>query len=215
MRFEDGIGRCHSFSDLLLFVSVSTLSRSMAVSTISAILLAAEGMPYIGEPVSQRSHALQAAQLASLAGADEETVAAALLHDIGHLPLPLAAGEEAPNQMGEFGVAHHEDVGAKFLLRMGFSERVAKLVRSHVRAKRYLVATDAQYAAKLSDASKVTLEHQGGPFTEKECEEFRDDPDFDTMLLMRIWDESAKDSNWKGPPIDFYVPLLRRCIGEH
>jgi predicted HD phosphohydrolase len=40
---------------------------------------------YLGEPVSQLEHALQAAHLASRDGASSALVAAALLHDIGHL----------------------------------------------------------------------------------------------------------------------------------
>lgn len=40
---------------------------------------------YLGEPVSQQEHALQAARLAVLEGAPDSLVAAALLHDAGHL----------------------------------------------------------------------------------------------------------------------------------
>ena len=40
---------------------------------------------YIGEPVSQWSHASQAAEAALGAGASEAVILSALLHDIGHL----------------------------------------------------------------------------------------------------------------------------------
>ena len=40
---------------------------------------------YLGEPVSQSEHALQAACLAERDGAPAALVAAALLHDVGHL----------------------------------------------------------------------------------------------------------------------------------
>ena len=43
---------------------------------------------YYGEPVTQLEHALQCAHLAEQHGADDETVAAAFLHDIGHLLPP-------------------------------------------------------------------------------------------------------------------------------
>ena len=43
---------------------------------------------YIGEPVSQREHALQAAAHARASGAPEAAVLAALLHDVGHLQYP-------------------------------------------------------------------------------------------------------------------------------
>jgi 2-amino-1-hydroxyethylphosphonate dioxygenase (glycine-forming) len=38
---------------------------------------------YIGEPISQLEHSLQAAHLAKKNNADDETVLAALLHDVG------------------------------------------------------------------------------------------------------------------------------------
>jgi len=40
---------------------------------------------YLGEPVSQAEHGLQAAYLAKLEGASDALVVAALLHDVGHL----------------------------------------------------------------------------------------------------------------------------------
>ncbi|NWG75838.1 MAG: HD domain-containing protein, partial [Rubrivivax sp.] len=43
------------------------------------------GERYDGEPVSHLEHALQCAALAARAGAGDALVAAALLHDIGHL----------------------------------------------------------------------------------------------------------------------------------
>lgn len=68
------------------------------------------------------------------AGFDDEIVLAALLHDIGH----LKGLEVTSERMGDCGVARHEKIGAEFLLSLGFSEKVATLVRRHVDAKRYL-----------------------------------------------------------------------------
>lgn len=48
---------------------------------------------YIGEPVSQLEHALQAAALAVQAKATGAQVLAALFHDTGHLIAPLGAAE--------------------------------------------------------------------------------------------------------------------------
>ena len=69
---------------------------------------------YIGEPVSQLSHSLQAAHaVTSIFGPiidsqdRNEVVAAALLHDIGHL-VGIEAGEE--DKMGGCGIMHHESV---------------------------------------------------------------------------------------------------------
>jgi predicted HD phosphohydrolase len=40
--------------------------------------------------------------------------------------------------------------------------QVARLVAGHVKAKRFLVSTEPEYAHILSDASQVTLKAQGG-----------------------------------------------------
>src|SRR5205814_3836144 len=133
------------------------------VAAIVDLLRRSAADPYIGEPISQLEHALQTAALASRASADDVTIAAALLHDIGH----LCATEDAPRMPG-LGVSDHEHVGALFLRDAGFAEDVAALVDGHVAAKRYLVATRPEYAAKLSDASRATLALQGGPMSAAE-----------------------------------------------
>ena len=49
-------------------------------------LFAAWGsLAYSGEPVTQLEHALQSGALAQEAGASDELIAAAFLHDLGHL----------------------------------------------------------------------------------------------------------------------------------
>jgi predicted HD phosphohydrolase len=64
-------------------------------------------------------------------------------------------------QMDGCGIVDHEGIGADFVRDLGFSARVAKLVRNHVSAKRYLCATNPEYHATLSEASKTTLRFQG------------------------------------------------------
>jgi len=67
---------------------------------------------YIGEKgVSQASHMLQAALLAEEETGDPYDIAAALLHDIGHL-LVFETGDELET-MGGYGIAHHEDLGGR------------------------------------------------------------------------------------------------------
>ena len=59
-------------------------------------------------------------------------------------------------------------------------------------AKRYLCYKNPQYYSILSDASKTTLGYQGGPLVEEMACKFEQDPDFDTILAMRKFDEAAK-----------------------
>ncbi|MBD8236517.1 MULTISPECIES: phosphonate degradation HD-domain oxygenase [Pseudomonas] len=142
---------------------------------------------YIGEPVSQIEHMSQAAQLAMAEGFDDEVVLAAFFHDIGHL---CGQGEE---NMGGYGVVSHERLGADYLRRAGFSERMATLVEYHVQAKRYLTFSQPDYYARLSEASRRTLAYQGGVMTAEEAQAFEQDPLCAVSVRMRHWDEQAKE----------------------
>lgn len=142
---------------------------------------------YIGEPVSQLEHMSQAAELAMAEGCDDEVVLAAFFHDIGHL---CAEGAE---NMGGYGVVSHERLGADYLREAGFSERLARLVEYHVQAKRYLTLREPGYYARLSEASRRTLEYQGGVMSEAEADTFAADPLCALSLRMRRWDELAKE----------------------
>ena len=152
---------------------------------------------YIGEPVSQIEHMSQAAELAMAEGFDDEVILAAFFHDIGHI-----CTERAEN-MGGFGVVSHERLGADYLRRAGFSERMARLVEYHVQAKRYLTLKEAGYYERLSEASRRTLEYQGGVMTAEEAEAFELDPLCAVSLRMRQWDEMAKEMHV--PVIDLAV----------
>ena len=56
-----------------------------AVETLGELFAGPGARDYLGEPVSIGEHMLQAAALAEAAGAEPPLVAAALLHDVGHL----------------------------------------------------------------------------------------------------------------------------------
>ncbi|WDG81584.1 HD domain-containing protein [Pseudomonas chlororaphis] len=142
---------------------------------------------YIGEPVSQIEHMSQAAQLAMAEGFDDEVVLAAFFHDIGHICV-----QDAEN-MGGFGVVSHERLGADYLRRAGFSERLARLVEYHVQAKRYLTFKEPGYYERLSQASRRTLEYQGGVMSAGEARAFEQDPLCAVSLRLRHWDEQAKE----------------------
>ncbi len=110
------------------------------------------------------------------AGADEELVLAALLHDIGHL-----FDAEGTLRDERVGVVNHDEMGERWLLPRGFSPWLARLVGSHVQAKRYLTAANPAYAARLSPASQETLRLQAsGPALES----YRD-------MLVRHLESSA------------------------
>lgn len=146
---------------------------------------------YIGEPVSQLEHMSQAAALAEAEGYDDEVILAAFFHDIGHL---CAEAGEAESMDG-MGNVDHEKLGADYLIKHGFSQRIASLVNGHVIAKRYLTYKYPEYYNKLSDASKATLEFQGGVMSTEEAKVFELNPDAELIIRLRYWDDKAKEIN--------------------
>ena len=109
----------------------------------------------------------------------------------------------------------HESVGADYLLAHGCAPRLARLVEQHVAAKRYLCWKKPAYLAKLSEASRGTLEWQGGPMSDAEGRAFEAQPDLNHILAIRGWDEVAKDPHANPPGLDAYRPMLRRHIDHN
>ena len=165
---------------------------------------------YDGEPVTQTSHMVQCAMLAMQENADTELVLGALLHDIGH----LLGHKKQADEMGGFGAVNHEGIGADYLKEKGFGSRICAVVEGHVDAKRYLVATDENYAAKLSPASKETLRWQGGAMSEQEVEAFRAHPYFSEIIQVRLWDEGAKDYNAVLLPLSMFKNFMEEYLGN-
>ena len=162
---------------------------------------------YIGEPVSQIEHMCQCAQLAEAAGADDDVILAAFFHDIGHL-YEFAFPEKKLQNMDDFGIVDHENLGAAYLLSKGFSEKIAKLVQSHVAAKRYLTYHYPEYYNQLSDASKKTLEFQGGVMTQDEALAFEENELFDQYVAIRRWDDLAKKTQQPLADLFHYKQLM-------
>lgn len=160
---------------------------------------------YAGEPVTQLQHALQTAQLAEAAGADDELVTAALLHDFGHLVQDLG---ETPTLRGVDDL--HQYVALPFLRGL-FSERVLGAIQGHVDAKRYLCATVPGYLAALSADSQRSLALQGGVFDPAQAAAFIAQPGAVAAVSLRRWDDHAKSADAATPPLAHYLDRARRC----
>lgn len=163
---------------------------------------------YYGENISQYEHAAQAALLAQKQGFDYEVQIAAFLHDIGHL-LPVNLQEET---MEVYGRKDHESVAADWLRARGFSDKIAILIENHVNAKRYLCFTNETYFDALSEASKKTLEFQGGKMTAEEAKSFEQNPYFETIIKMRRWDEAAKVEGQKLPNLTYFMNICEQYL---
>jgi [1-hydroxy-2-(trimethylamino)ethyl]phosphonate dioxygenase len=157
---------------------------------------------YFGEGVSMTEHALQAAYFAQAAAAPPRLIVAALLHDIGHLI------EDVPDDIADWTAdARHERIGGHWLAQR-FPPEVSEPVRLHVPAKRYLLATDPHYFAKLSPASVVTLKLQGGPMSAPEAVRFETERFHEDAVRVRKWDDEGKSVGLLTPGLADYGALI-------
>ncbi|MGH2565154.1 MAG: phosphohydrolase, partial [Ginsengibacter sp.] len=110
--------------------------------------------------------------------------------------------------MDDYGIVNHEKIGADYLASKGFSKRITKLIESHVAAKRYLTYKNPPYYEMLSDASKSTLNFQGGRMNEKEAENFEREKWFPLYITLRGWDEKAKEEHVPLPDLQHYRNMM-------
>ena len=169
---------------------------------IGALFASAGAAEYLGEPVTQAAHMLQTATLAERESADPALIAAALLHDVGHL---------TKHSESKHGDDKHSDSGAIWLAQW-FGPEVTEAVRLHVAAKRYLCAVDPGYASMLSAASVYTLSVQGGPMSAQEARRFAAHPHASAACRLRRWDDLAKDPEATTAPFDHFAPLLSELV---
>jgi phosphonate degradation associated HDIG domain protein len=165
------------------------------------------GAEHYDEEISQLDHARQTASRAEADGADDAMVAAALLHDVGHL-LELAAGHRGPDDGG--ADPGHEAIGARYLSRL-FGPAVTQPVALHVRAKRYRCAVDPGYADALSAGSRASLVRQGGPLGADAVAAFEATAGFGAAVRLRGWDEGGKVEGLVAAPLEHFVPALQRA----
>ncbi len=157
---------------------------------------------YFGECVSLTEHGLQAAYFAQAAHAPPSLIVAALLHDVGHLV------ERVPDDLAEWTRdARHERAGGAWLARR-FPPEVSEPVRLHVPAKRYLLATDPDYFAKLSPASLITLELQGGPMSPAEAARFEAERFHREAVAVRRCDDQGKVAGLRTPRLADYGAMI-------
>ena len=98
---------------------------------------------------------------------------------------------------------------ARTWLTPRFGERVGWLAGAHVAAKRYLVSTDPDYAATLSDVSIDSLHHQGGAAIDPAFVSHRWWGD---ALRLRRYDDAAKVPHAAGLTIDAVLEVAERVL---
>jgi len=164
------------------------------------------GNDLYGEDATQISHALQCAALARAHDCPDTLVAAALLHDVGQFV------ENAGLMAKRCGIdARHEDLGSQ-LLAEAFPASITEPIRLHVAAKRYLCAADLAYAQRLSAASLLSLQLQGGPMSGEECAVFEREPYFADAVTLRRFDDAGKAADLEDVDLSFYRPMLEALL---
>lgn len=176
---------------------------SLAADDVIDLLEERGSQNYGGEAVSQLEHALQCARLAEAANEPDAVVAAALMHDLGHLlTVAEASATTSPDDC-------HQYIALPYL-RSHFGPEVLEPIRLHVDAKRYLCHVDADYWASLSGPSKQSLEWQGGRFDDVTAAAFIAQPHAAAATRLRRYDDLAKTPERATPTLGHYAAILRR-----
>lgn len=163
---------------------------------------------YGAEAVTQQEHALQAAMFAEQEGGSPALIAAALLHDVGHLLHDLP--EDAPDA----GIDdRHEKLAARWLGER-FGRDVVEPVALHVDAKRYLCAVEPEYFDELSPPSVQSLALQGGPMDGADRARFEARQFFREAVRLRRWDDRAKIVDLRTPPLEHFLEYVERASGD-
>jgi len=156
---------------------------------------------YIGEKVTISEHMIQTAMIAENAKSSNSLVCSCLLHDYGHFIL------ENPDELVRKKIdGKHEDIGYEYLKKF-FKKEVVEPIKYHVLAKRYLTKKK-KYFNSLSEASKISLNLQGGALNKKESKEFEKKDFFKNSIKLRKFDEVAKRKDIKIKSIIEYKDLL-------
>ncbi len=173
------------------------------VDVLMELLAATEHESY-GERVTMLDHALQSAALAQAEGEGDEMVLACLLHDLGHLL----------GDAGDWGLAGHAEVGAR-ALQPFLAPAIVEPIRHHVAAKRYRVAMEPAYHDRLSLASQMSLQEQGGPMSPDEADRFSRLPFTAEATRLREYDDNGKTEGLVIESLDSYRPLLEIAVAAN
>ncbi len=184
------------------------MDKDITSFILNLLQIKGSNLQYGNENVTQLEHALQCAELTEKNNCSKEIITAALLHDIGHL---LYDGKD-PIHEGKDG--HHENLGADYLAQY-FDEKVTLPIRAHVNSKRYLVFVEKDYYHSLSEASKISLAAQGGSFTKEEAEKFINQPFMKEAVILRKFDDLAKELNKKTPPIEYFQKYVESSLRDN
>jgi predicted HD phosphohydrolase len=143
--------------------------------------------------------------MAEQSSASDDLITASLLHDLGHL---LNEQGETPSLRGIDDT--HQYYALPFLRGL-FPNAVLDAIKLHVDAKRWLCQARPEYFAKLSEDSKRSLQLQGGVFDADQAVAFIALPAARDAVMLRQWDDLAKQADWQTPPLSHFLDVAARC----
>lgn len=198
----------------LLFSHPILASSAYFEEFIKAYQQYGNGKYMIQEEITQKEHVLQAAFFANLVGAPEDIVVALLFHDVGQ----ISQAEHVGNV--DYLHTHHDEIGGTWLKDKGFPRDVTDLVRYHTLMKIFLVEDEKDYYQNLSEASKISYQHQKKKYLKPEkkalVEQVKTHPRLEDYKAARRCDELAKiimDKpllQQKIPPMTAYREMAER-----
>jgi [1-hydroxy-2-(trimethylamino)ethyl]phosphonate dioxygenase len=179
------------------------MRRIDSVDELFELLSAGGGERYFGEPVTVLEHSLQSAFFLRQRNGRDALIAAALLHDVGHLLHDT--GEDAATRGLD---TRHEELAVEALLDH-LPPQVLDPIRLHVAAKRYLCFAQPSYFASLSPASVESLTLQGGAMSPEEADAFLAVAHARDAIALRHGDDAAKVPGLAVPPLESYRSLVQ------
>ena len=156
---------------------------------------------YIGEKITISEHMIQTAMLAEQNNSSKPLVCASLLHDYGHFIV-----DDPDLMVSKLLNGKHEDLAYDFL-KDYFKPEVVEPIKLHVMAKRYL-CRNKSYRNLLSEASKISLELQGGIMNDEEAKKFTSLKFHKEAIMLRKYDDDGKKPNIEIKKIDYYQNLI-------
>ena len=174
-------------------------------------LLVSTATDDFGEKISHLEHALQTYSYAKEHyPEDDELAVAGFWHDIGH-SLYGSDGYDLMMSRDEviLGVHDHDKLAADILKDL-LSKRCCALIENHTMVKRY----KAYKGDSLSEASKETLELEGGLLTSSERLQFEKHPLFSTLIKLRECDDAGKSTSFDYQQRGGKEILLLRAISD-
>ena len=158
---------------------------------------------YLGERVSMTEQMLQSAYAAEQDGAPPRLVAARCCTTTG------TSSTSARPTPREHGIdTQHEEVAHAFLgastsARTSRSRSVCTSRRSGTSAR-----PTRRISSRLSPASSLSLELQGGPYSPAEVAAFEVSPMREDAVRLRRWDDLGKIAGLETPDLEHYRPVL-------